>query len=502
MTEKATEKVSAPPSDEDVLASFGYKQELRRALHFFSLFAVAFSIISITTGLTLNYSFVVVNFGPAGIWTWLIAGAGQMMLAFIIAELATRIPIAGYAYQWGARLMNSTYGWFVGWTALIFMAVGGAAIILLGISPLLITLFGWNGNNARLVLFIAYIMLVLPLVVNIVSIQLAARINNIAVFTEIIGMVGFGVVLFFIWVVRGSSKGVHHNLGFLFNTTHLSASSAWYGFVLAGLIGIYTLVGFEYPADLSEEAVHARSTVPRAIIRSLAAAIVFGFVALAGFTLAIPSLKAIQGSGEPLVAIVSFWTNSFWTKVFIALVVVSMFALTVVGTAAQGRLMYSLARDNMLPLSAKLRKVNRTTQTPVIAMIVMIIIGAAIMQFGYLVGNHLGGAFAALVGSSSILPYIVYAMVIIAYGLRRKELQAVPGAFSLGRFAKPVFAIAIAWTAGALAVVILPQVFRKADYLTLILEGLAVLWYVTVLRSRLHRGEAGVNLLTKQAPTS
>jgi len=44
-------------ADEAVLNRFGYVQELRRKLRFFSVFAVGFSIISITTGIFLNYGF-------------------------------------------------------------------------------------------------------------------------------------------------------------------------------------------------------------------------------------------------------------------------------------------------------------------------------------------------------------------------------------------------------------------------------------------------------------
>ena len=177
-------------TDEQILASFGYTQELRRALKLFSLYAVAFSIISITTGITLNYAFAVNNFGPAGIWTWLIAGLGQLFLALIIAELGTRIPLAGYAYQWGARLVNSSYGWFVGFIGLGYLSVGGAGITLLATAPLTAILFGFDVENARVVLFIAYVLLLLPMVVNIISVQVAARVNNLAVFTEILGMVG------------------------------------------------------------------------------------------------------------------------------------------------------------------------------------------------------------------------------------------------------------------------------------------------------------------------
>ena len=127
---------------EAIVARAGYKPELRRSLRFFSMFAIAFSIISITTGIFLNYGFGLLYWGPAAIWTWPIVGVGNLMIAFVVAELGTRIPLAGYAYQWSARLVNPTYGWFVGFAGLLYMTVGGGAIMLLGASPLLVSEFG------------------------------------------------------------------------------------------------------------------------------------------------------------------------------------------------------------------------------------------------------------------------------------------------------------------------------------------------------------------------
>jgi amino acid transporter len=484
-------------SDEQVLASFGYRQELRRALRLFSLYAVAFSIISITTGISLNYGFGINNFGPASIWLWLIAGAGQLLVALIIAELGTRIPLAGYAYQWGARLVNSTYGWFVGFTGLMYMAVGGAGITLLATAPLAVSLFGWNENNPRLVLFVALVLLVLPVLINIVSVQLAARVNNLAVATEIVGMVGFGVALFLLWVAK--AKPVHHGLGFLATTTRTGGGPLWYMVALAGLMGIFTIVGFELAADLSEEAVQARVTVPKAVIWSVASSVVLGMVALIGFTIAIPDLHAIQASGLPLVDIVGYWVGGFWTKVFLAIVVFSIFALTVVGAAAQARLAYSMARDNMLPFSGALRRVNPTTRTPIVALVVMLVIGAGFMLFGYV--NH-GGAFGALVGATSSLPFIVYLLTILAYVAKRRDMARVPGAFSLGRWAAPVMVAALAWVVLALVIVTFPHEFRKADYVVIGVEVVAAVWYLAVLRGRLQRGTAGVSRLADYTPTA
>src|SRR5271170_5057088 len=186
-------------SEAAIVERAGYQPELRRSLRFFSMFAIAFSIISITTGIFLNYGFGLEYWGPASIWTWPIVGVGNLMVALVVAELGTRIPLAGYAYQWSARLVNPTYGWFVGFAGLLYMAVGGGAIMLTVASPLLLSEFNVTAPSPHLVLSVAIILMLLPLVINIISIQVAARVNNVAVFTEIIGTVVFGVLPLVLW---------------------------------------------------------------------------------------------------------------------------------------------------------------------------------------------------------------------------------------------------------------------------------------------------------------
>src|SRR5260370_22818368 len=103
---------SLPLSDEGINQSFGYKQELRRALRLFSLYAVAFSIISITTGLFANYGFVLAHLGAAMIWLWPVAAVGQMLVALVVAGLGTRIPLSVYSCHWGCQLVNTSCDWF------------------------------------------------------------------------------------------------------------------------------------------------------------------------------------------------------------------------------------------------------------------------------------------------------------------------------------------------------------------------------------------------------
>jgi len=207
-------------------------------------------------------------------------------------------------------------------------------------SPLLLSEFNVNNPSQSLVLTVAIILMLLPVVINIISIQVAARVNNVAVFTEIIGTVLFGVLLFILWGVH--AKPTSTGVGILVNTTSVNHNPTWYAFALAGLLGAFTLVGFELAADMSEDAVNPVRSVPRGVIWAVVLSAVLGMIALIGFTLAIPSIKAVEQPGLPLLVIAGYWLPSWLVKVFIAFVIFSMFAILVVGAGAQARLCYSL----------------------------------------------------------------------------------------------------------------------------------------------------------------
>src|SRR2546430_4766715 len=98
-------------SEDQTLQKFGYQQEYKRELKRFTSFAVVFSFISITTGIFTTYGSVLNWGGPLGVWTWPIVVLGQGVVALVFAALATRIPLAGYSYQWASRLANPMIGW-------------------------------------------------------------------------------------------------------------------------------------------------------------------------------------------------------------------------------------------------------------------------------------------------------------------------------------------------------------------------------------------------------
>ena len=464
---------------------FGYRQELRRVLRLFAVFSVAFSVVSITTGIFLNYAFGITHLGPLSIWLWPVAAVGQTLVALILAELSTRIPLAGANYQWAARLVGPRYGYLVGALGILYSAVGMPGILLLGASPLLITALGGDASDGRLVFAVAVALIVVAFGINIVSVQLAARVNTVAVVTEIVGTVVLAVLLFGLFV--GHAKPVNHGFEILGQWATQPGQSLFYGIVLASLIGVYTLVGFEAAADMGEETVDARRTIPRAILLSVIVSGVLGMITLIGFTVAIPDSATIGSAEVPLAEISTYWLGSGLTSVFLLVVVFSMFALTVVAAAASARLIYAMARDNMLPGSKLLRGVSVGRQTPLPALVTSLVICLALMTYGYLNGN----AFGTLVGATALVPYVVYFLTVLAYGARRHRLDRLPGAFHLGQWAMPVFVLAVIWLLTALAALILPAAFRDAVWVTVGGLALAGVWYVIGLRGRLRDGTAG-----------
>jgi amino acid transporter len=168
-----------------------------------------------------------------------------------------------------------------------------------------------------------------------------------------------------------------------------------------------------------------------------------------------------------------------------------MFALTVVAAASSARLIYAMARDNMLPGSAVLSRVSPGRRTPVGALLTSLVICLALMTLGYLNGN----AFGLLIGATALVPYVIYLLTVIAYGLRRRRLAPLPGSFALGRWAVPVFAGSLVWLVVALLALVLPSEFRDAVYVLLGGLALAGVWYAVGLHRRLAAGTAGPPLL-------
>ena len=136
-----TAEAVPPASDEDELRAFGYEPQLERSMGAWSSFSISISCMCVTAGVFTTFAYSLGMVGPVFVWTWLIVSIGQLLVALVLAELAGRMPISGYAYQWTSRLINSHYGWFVGWAGLMAFIPGFTGLNF-GLAPVLLNRLG------------------------------------------------------------------------------------------------------------------------------------------------------------------------------------------------------------------------------------------------------------------------------------------------------------------------------------------------------------------------
>src|ERR1700722_682428 len=337
------DQVTTSPAEDAELSRFGYRQQFTRSLHQFESFAVAFSFISITTGIFTTYAFALATGGTRSVWTWLIVVVGQALVALLYGSLSSRIPLSGFSYQWASRLASPHVGWWFGWTSFAFLTIVTVSVdyglIQVAFQPLIGE--SYTPTSAALE---TLVVLALQAALIIYSTRATTRVNNTAVATEIIGIVGLTVVLLIVAAIRG--------LGHWSNLTSTGPWAAtgyyaWLGpFMLATLLGAYTIVGFESASNLAEETHEPHKVIPRAMVRAVLLSGVVGFVFLV--ILAFATDKAACASTAPVASIVHDVLGGVVQKIFLVFVCVSIFACGLVIMVTNGRLIFSMARDRRL----------------------------------------------------------------------------------------------------------------------------------------------------------
>ncbi len=478
-----------PARDDDALLSrFGYTKQFTRSLRQFESFAVAFSFISITTGIFTTYGFALGTGGPRSIWTWVIVTAGQALVALVYGALAARVPLSGYSYQWASRLANVHVGWWLGWMSFAFLSIVTVSVdyglVQVAFQPLIGETY--TPTSAALE---TLVVLAIQAGLIVWSTRNTTRVNNAAVATEVVGVLGLTVLLFIVAAIRG--LGHWSNL----TSTGVVPGAGYYGwlgpFMLATLLGAYTIVGFEAASNLAEETEQPHLTIPKAMIRAVLLSGAVGMVFLIALSYATSSIKGATASAAPVALIVQTTLGGFVQKIFLIFVCVSIFACGLVIMVTNSRLIWSMARDRRLPGHQLLSQVPRATGGPTWATVLAAAIGAAIT----LVLRTHTGALVTLFTASTIMPAILYASTVLLYLYSRRRHRAVAGNFSLGRWEVPVIAGALIWLAYELIILIGPSAFRDAQYYVLGALGIGLLFYIGqwLLEPAAMRAETGAH---------
>ncbi len=364
---------------EDLLAEFGYKQELNRTFGTLQVFGIAFSIMGLLPSIA-----TVMGIGLTGgmftlLWGWFISGFMILTMGIAMSELASAIPTSGGLYYWTHHFAPP--GWknilsFVVGISNSMALIGGVCSITYGLAEQILAAIylatdgGFILNDLKV-----YCVFVLGIIAELLVTSFASSAISKLQTTSIIANIGL-IVLFFIALPTGTAKNSQFNdSSFIFkNFQNFSDWPSGWAFIQFGLGGCAWVVsGFDSCIHMAEEVKNPSRAIPFGIIGSIATCWITGFVILIVIGACInPDLKSIidSATGQPLAQIFYDSLGKNWAVVFISLSAVCQFFMSASALTATSRQVWAFSRDDGLPFSWFIKVVHKELKVPLRATIV------------------------------------------------------------------------------------------------------------------------------------
>src|SRR5580704_5320723 len=276
--------------DRAYLHQLGYRQELRRALGFFSSFAVQWTCIAVAGGLALSMGAGIIQVGGVFIFAWLIGGGLQMIVGLSIAEGVSAYPVAGGSYQIINRIIGGKngVGWQIGWW-LIVAHIAAVATEAYGISPFILSWFHVTLTGHWQTFGFALILIALSTVLNLTAVKIAAWFNNsVGVAAEFIAI---AIVIIGVLVAVIFTSAHFSSVSVLTSTDGVLAHghSRFLPFLFALLVPVFVISGFDVNGTAGEETGQAARNVPRALLIANFSTFAIGTIIILFTLLLVPS---------------------------------------------------------------------------------------------------------------------------------------------------------------------------------------------------------------------
>jgi amino acid transporter len=465
----------------------GEEEGLKREFSLWAIFALAFAFISPIVALYGIFTFSVTAGGPAAWWGFFVVLGGQLLVALVFAELASRWPYEGSLYQWARRLIHETYGWFTGWAYMWTLMITMVAVSY-GAAGFVPIVLGTDPFSPGEQLVVAFGFVLFGTIMNALSRKALKIFMGASIAAEVIGSIGIGIVLLLFHN--------EHGLGILFENQGASEGASG-GYLWAGFLGAvafigWAYVGFDTAASVAEECKEPRRDIPKAIILSLvtvAAVVTFASLAL---ILAIPDWGAVI-SGEvadPVADTITTQLGADITKPLFGLFIIGFTASLIAIQTNCSRIMWAFARADVLPASRFLRKLTPGARLPRGTILTTFVLSCIL-----LVSTQSENLYLTLVSMATGGFYISFALPVLGSLWVRLKGRWRPSEFSLGRWGLLVAVAASLWTLFEYVNIAWPRaegVPWYQDWAVVLMSGivlaLGVVVYLTI-RSKLEAAE-------------
>jgi APA family basic amino acid/polyamine antiporter len=336
--------------------------------------------------------------GPALMISFIITAIVCGFTALCYAEFASMVPISGSAYTYSYATLGEVIAWIIGWDLIIEYAVGNIAVAISwanyfktlmagvhipSIAPDGIHIPDWismdyrtaakivDADGVQTVYRDAPHILGVPIIFNLLAVLIVALITIVLIwgiresarFNAVMVGIKILVLLFFIVV------------GFTYvqpaNWTPF-APNGFAGISAGAAIVFFAYIGFDAVSTVAEETKNPQRNLPIGIIASLIICTIFYAVVAAVFTglISYPDLtaKLATQQAEPLTMALEHVgqqsnINFGWAVLIVAIgSVIAHTAVLLVFQLGQPRILFSMARDGLLPKA--FQRVHPKYRTP------------------------------------------------------------------------------------------------------------------------------------------
>ena len=414
--------------DEDAhLAQLGHSSDYKREMGLLGNFSLGFTYLSPVVGIYSLFGYALATGGGAMIWAVVIAGVGQLLVALVFGEVVSQYPLSGGIYPWTRRLWGRKWSWMAGWIYMVALLITIASVTY-GAGPFVAMLFGIE-PSAGITVACAVALILLVGGLNWGGTALLAKLAFFGFAAELLGAVAVGA-----WLLLTER---HQDVGAIFDTHSTAGDGSYFAaFAAASLIGFYLYYGFEACGDVAEEVQSPRTAIPRAMRMTIyvgAAASLFITFAL---ILSVPDIGAVVSGDnpDPVTSSLQAAFGDVGFRVVLLIVLISFFSCALSLTAAASRLIYSYARDKMVPFHETLSVFSSKHGMPPYALVVSMVVPSVVV-IGSLISEN---ALTKIISFAALGIYLGFMMVVLA-ALRARLKGWVPsGPFTMGAWGLPV----------------------------------------------------------------
>ncbi|KOC11929.1 amino acid transporter [Aspergillus flavus AF70] len=440
-------------NDQRDMHRMGKKQEMRRNFRLISTIGFTTCIMGTWENVIASTSQGLRTGGrPCLFWSLIWACCGQLFIVLSLAEMSSMAPTAGGQYHWVSefaprkhqRFLSYVSGWLsaLAWQSAVAFNTYLIGTMIQGVIFLNHKTYApprWQGT---LIVSAASIGMSL---FNIFAAKHLPLAEGIFVTFHFFAFVPIIVTLL---VLAPKAKAQDVFFGFK------DYGAGWANPSLAVMIGqvssMFTVMGSDSVAHMSEEIEDAGVTVPKSMILSFALNIPFGIGSVLTYLFIMPDVQDALDSpaGLPFIYVFSEATkNTTGASILVVAILLLFFMITISSTASASRQTFAFARDNGLPFSNWLGAVHPTLHIPVNS--VILTCAFSIIMFLINIGSSVAmNALLSLATSPLMGTYMICIACVIVRRIT-KSPPLPPSRWSLGRCGMPINILALVYASWA-----------------------------------------------------